>query len=211
MLPYHLCLRIYRLLSLTDQLSFIQANALFEWTIDKHISIFFADHGLDWAEWKQLLKMTEAQIKGSFALLLFSPTQFQPNDIDVYITSEYIEHWRLLLDKLSYFQSDVTGDYYSDQVFTYKTPHVFKRIRRIQLVVHSWQTIDNTANLCSIRWNKAICECPTLTKKSKILWCWGADPDRIEKYTRRGFTKLSFWEYLCYMCRSNDLPRVITW
>ena len=163
-LPFEVRAEIQKHLSYADKVSLHQAlygNRL-PYVDDDPITDFAKMYlPFDWPSLSEMLKKTSSVIGGSTALRFFSYTSFEPNDLDIFGPSQWLDEWQTYFTQNGFFDDD------DDEEMAYFC-HFGKRdfVRgkwRIQYlqympgIKHSICDVDNTANACGIYYNEAIC------------------------------------------------------
>lgn len=163
-LPFELRTKIQKHLSYADKVSLHQAlygNRL-PYVDDDPITDFANNYlPFDWPSLSEMLKKTSSVIGGSTALRFFSYTSFEPNDLDIFGPSQWLDEWQ------TYFTQNGFSDDDDDEETNYFC-HFGKRefVRgkwRIQYlqympgIKHSICDVDNTANACGLYYNEARC------------------------------------------------------
>lgn len=163
-LPFELRAEVQKYLSYADRVSLHQAlyENRYPYADDDPITCFANKYlPFDWPSLSNMLQKTSSVIGGSTALRFFSYTEFEPNDVDIFGPSRWLDEWRRYFTQNEFLDDDDDED---SEYFCHFGKHEFIRGKwRIQYlqytpgIKHRLGDVDNTANACGIYHNEAVC------------------------------------------------------
>lgn len=193
-LPFELRAEIQSHLSYADRVTLHQAmyENKFPYADDDPMFEFAYNYlPFDWPSLSDMLKKTSSVIGGSTALRFFSYTSFEPNDLDIFGPSKYLDEWQAYFTTHGFFNDD---DDEEMNYFCHFGKREFVRGKwRIQYLQytpgtkHKLTDVDNTANACGLYYNEAVClyHNDILAKKTRVLSVMSNI--RVEKIQNRGY------------------------